>query len=388
MPESLGREMKKGMEEGYMSFKKYETQICKTGFDLEYRTACNLQAAGWTVINNRYYIDDYEGTVREIDLLAYKATTVQHFKVYTTLIISCKKSKSNIWALLARDVDLKNPNIDWWPLHIWTNDKAIQHKLSLSGHRRKYHEDAQELGVGEALRLPEADVFAFQEMDRESGSPQNDKPIFTSVTSLMKAQAHELNALPQRRKDPAIYQFNLLSVVDTDLVRLDFDKSSIKASPVEAEHYIAQYIIHKKETVSRIHFVMANKFEQLLADYGQLHSANCKLMSNLCDEFYHDVFRHRERVAVFLDDIRLHLRGRLWSRVYSVLRVNIDFANISIDWNDDESKLVVNVPNGTNVEVLAFLNSDKDVQETMTLALKNFYRYEGAFSFAEEDIPF
>src|SRR5690606_19239495 len=142
------------------------------------------------------------------------------------------------------------------------------------------------LGVSEVLKEPDVDVFAFQEMDRTTGAPHNDKAIFSAVTSLMKAQAHEISALPARRKSPAFYQFNLLSVVDTDLVRLTFSKTEIKATPIESEQYVARYIIGRKETFARVRFVTPSKFVRDLADYGRLHKANCKWVEETLDEFY------------------------------------------------------------------------------------------------------
>ncbi len=95
-----------------MNDNKYAEGIRKTGFVLEYKVANTLRKAGWTVISNKYYEDDFEGSVREIDLVAYKASKIQQIDVYTTLLISCKKSDSDIWALLSRDINLKDPNSD------------------------------------------------------------------------------------------------------------------------------------------------------------------------------------------------------------------------------------------------------------------------------------
>jgi hypothetical protein len=72
----------------------YAEEIKKTGFVLENQVAQTVKSSGWTVISNKYYVDDSEESVREIDLIAYKCTRVQHFDVYTTLIISCKKSEA------------------------------------------------------------------------------------------------------------------------------------------------------------------------------------------------------------------------------------------------------------------------------------------------------
>ena len=87
-----------------MQYEQLPTQILKTGFVLENQIAQQLKAAKWTVISNRYYVDDAEESIREIDLVAYQATRVQHFDVYTTLLVSRKKSEANAWALLSREI--------------------------------------------------------------------------------------------------------------------------------------------------------------------------------------------------------------------------------------------------------------------------------------------
>mgnify|MGYP001608407129 CR=1 FL=1 len=107
---------------------------------------------------------------------------------------------------------------------------------------KTYHEDIIKFGVHEVLSVPDFEVFAFQEMNRTSGTPQNDKNIFSSLTSLMKAQAYELGALSQRKKSPSIYQFNLISIIDSDLIRLRLDGDNISQASIESEHYISRYI--------------------------------------------------------------------------------------------------------------------------------------------------
>lgn len=61
----------------------FAAEIRKTGFVLENEVAQVLKRSGWTVISNKYYVDDSEETVREIDLVAYHVPKVQHFDVYT-----------------------------------------------------------------------------------------------------------------------------------------------------------------------------------------------------------------------------------------------------------------------------------------------------------------
>jgi hypothetical protein len=163
-----------------MSYQHLAQQIEKTGFVLENRIAHALKAAKWTVISNKYYVDDSEESVREIDLVAYQTSRVQHFDVYTVIVISCKRNESNLWALLAREINLKDPNSDFQPLHVWSNDKALSYQFGLSDASKKYHDRASQLGIGNALQTPTVELFAFQEMNKISGAPQNDKSIFAT----------------------------------------------------------------------------------------------------------------------------------------------------------------------------------------------------------------
>lgn len=369
-----------------MDLEKFGREICKTGFVLENRIAVDLKHEGWTVISNKYYEDDFEGSVREIDLLAYKVSKIEHLNIYTTLLISCKKNDANVWALLARDINLKDPNSDWWPLHAWSNDKPIVYELSQSGRSRAYHDEVRALGVKEALSVPDVEVFAFQEMKRSGGAPQNDKNIFNAVTSLMKAQAYELSALPQRRKAPAVYQFNLLSVIDSDLVRLRFSDDEIQAESIDSEHYIARYIIKKKESFARVRFLRASSFKAALADYNKLHTANCRWFERTHGRFFEEVIKDWKRTQVLVDEFRATLRWSLLYRLERKLKKSYETKYLDLAWRAKEGRLAVTLP--ASSEVFEFLNGDDESRTAVAKALKDVYRYSGEFFFGEDDIPF
>jgi len=369
-----------------MDIEKFGTEICKTGFVLENRIAVDLKREGWTVISNKYYEDDFEGSVREIDLLAYKVSKVQHLDVYTTLLISCKKSESNVWALLARDINLKDPNSDWWPLHAWSNDKPLVYELSQLGQSRIYHDEVKEFGVKEALSVPDVEVFAFQEMKRSSGAPQNDKNIFNAITSLMKAQSYELSALPQRKKAAAVYQFNLLSVIDSDIIRLKFSGDKIKAEPIDSEHYIARYIIKKKESFSRVRFLKASSFNDALADYNRLHTANCEWFGRTYNHFFEEVIKDWKRTHVLIDEFRAKLKWSLLYRLEHDFKKRYETNSLSLDWRAKEGRLAVTLP--ADFDDLEFLNSDQESRTAVAKALEEIYLYSGDFFFAEDEIPF
>jgi len=369
-----------------MATDQFSEQIQKTGFVLENAIAQQLKAARWTVISNRYYVDDAEESVREIDLVAYQVSRVQHFDVYTALLISCKKSDANAWALLCREIDLKDPNSNWQPLHAWSNDKAVTFQLAKPDSASLYHEKIALSNVGNALRTPEVEVFAFQEMSKSSGAPQNDKAIFSATTSLMKAQAYELGALPQRRTKPAVYQFNLLSVVDSDLVRLFFEGAAIESQPVEQEHYIARYIIKKQATFSRIRFMRADVFASLLPEYASLHQENCLWFDAQCNEFYVDIVKDSKRSEALISDFRKEVRWNIrWSLIEKKLPPP-DIDKLNFYWSDRDTRIQIYGPFGS--AGAQALNDDQKVRVKVAEALTKVYRYSGDFAFDDDDIPF
>lgn len=369
-----------------MSENKYTQEIQKTGFILEYRIANILRQAGWTVISNKYYEDDFEGSVREIDLLAYKVSKVQQVDVYTTLLVSCKKSAADIWALLARKINLKDPNSNWWPLHVWSNDKAMGYEIAKPATAKNYHNEMIRLGVKEALSTPDYEVFAFQEMNRISGAPHNDKNIFSAVTSLMKAQAYELGALSQRKKTPSCYQFNLLSVIESDLVRLVIDNDVISEETIEAEHYIFRYIIKKNETSSRIRFITYASFLEKLKDYDRLHQANCNWCDAADKSFYSKILEDYKRRNILIDDFRAKTRWAIYWLAKQRHGVLIAKEDISVSWSNELSCAVVYID--CDEAVIPTLNEDLSLHAKVTTGFKEVYRYDGEFRFEVDDIPF
>jgi hypothetical protein len=380
VPTSNGDQMDK------TSLELYSDNIHKTGFSLEYSTSNLLKENGWTVINNKYYIDDQQQTVREIDLVAYKARQIQQFWVYTTLIVSCKKSEQNIWALLSKELDQNDPNVDWRPLHIWSNDKALDYMITQPSFKEKFFADLADRQGSAALRVPLHHVFAFQEMNKQSGKPQNDKHIFESITSLMKAQAYELDALEHRKKIPVIYQFNLISVIDSDLIRLQFSKSSVKAIPEDDLDYVANYIVNKRETFARIHFIRSNKFGSTVTIYNNLHEFNCIKFDNLGTQFYLDAYKDNKKQAVFVKPFFKDLlwRVRIWLSHKFKIEKSLDSSYIS--WNEELNVLQIQLD--LDYEHVEFLNEHEYATKITRTLLKKYFRFEKEFAFCVEEIPF
>lgn len=369
---------------------QYEENIKKTGFPLEFRISETLRKGKWSVINNRYYIDDQSGTVREIDMVAYKTKKVQDFWIFTTLIISCKKNDENLWALLSKNIDKNDPNTDWKPVHLWTNKQSLKFILSKNDWKKNYYEYIAESGVKEALCVPEVHIFAFQEMKIDGGKTQNDKSIFGSITSLMKAQAYELSSLPKRKKDNCIYQFNLISIIDSELIRLHFEGDDITGYQIEQGHYIGRYIINREETFARIHFIKKASFANILNDYDLYHEANCSFFEKIYDSFYIDAVKDYEKRELFKEQLSQKIKWIIYFKIKNIHERMEDLKKIFLHWDNKQEILEIGM--NINEEEANILNSSSDTREAMKKLLNDIYRYKGDFKFTKfadyDDISF
>jgi len=154
---------------------QYIKGIMETGFGLEYTVSKSLLQNGWTVINNKYYIDDVQGAAREIDILAYKVALKKGILIYTVLIISCKKSSENAWALLTKEKKQNDPNIDWNPVTIWSNEKIIKLMLENYEWKSEYVNSSEKLD--DLLFSPRKHIFAFQELSKRMGNLKTTRPF-------------------------------------------------------------------------------------------------------------------------------------------------------------------------------------------------------------------
>lgn len=368
---------------------KFAENIKQTGFILESRIVALLRKEGWTVISNKYYVDDSESSIREMDVLCYKVAKVEHIDIYTTLIISCKKSEKDIWALISRDINLKNPNYDWWPLHAWSNDKAISYELSQPGMAKKYHDDNMKGELKDVLAVPDYEVFAFQEMNKESGASKNDSNIFASIKSLIKAQAYEIGVLPQRKKSASVYQFSLVSVVDSELLRLMVDEEEeVSEIKIDSDQYLSRYIINKRESFSRIRFITAKAFLHKVKEYTALHQANTKWFQSRLDAFYSDVLKQPSKQEVLIEEFKNNLGWRFFHLIEKNYHTKIERNDVSLGWSRNENKLIVYLlASSLTSATMLSMNINEDLINIASKALIDTYRYHGKFEFVD-DIPF
>ncbi|MDG1437799.1 MAG: amidohydrolase family protein, partial [Emcibacteraceae bacterium] len=93
-------------------------------------------------------------------------------RVWTALIISCKKSENNTWALVAKSKDEKNPNINWTPVTLSSKHKVLKYVIENSSWKKTYIEESGDLY--DQIFSPNKHIFAFQEMSNANGKSQND----------------------------------------------------------------------------------------------------------------------------------------------------------------------------------------------------------------------
>jgi hypothetical protein len=364
---------------------EFEKNIAKTGFVLENSISALMRKSGWTVINNKYYIDDVQPAIREIDIVSYKARIFKEFNFYTVLIISCKKSTQNLWALLCKDKDEKDPNINWHPIHIWTNNKVHNYVINQGDFRNEYLSKLKHKGVFDKIFDPSSQIFAFQEMNKERATIQNDKQIFSSITSLMKAQGYEIDSLERRKTEPCVYQFNLLSVIDTELIEMFFDDKGTRVSEIEEAKYIGNYIINNQETCAKIHFIVFPAFEKFLSFYDLLHECNLEFFEGEYEAFFDDALSDFRKTKIFLEEFGNHVLGL----INLTLRQNHRSAKIEglyLDW--DEHNKAVRILIDGNQRDAEVLNANQRVKEHAIKTLKRYYRYDGDVYFLEFDVPF
>lgn len=365
---------------------KVREAIRSTGFNLEFQVSEQFRKAGWGVINNKYYVDDTQGSVREIDLVAYKVEKVGQVSVYTTLIVSCKKSEERVWALLSKELRRNDPNIDWHPQHVWSNEPKLNYMLTKTNWVPAYIDACKRLAVYDELISPDRHIFAFQEVSKGAYACQNDTSIFGSISSLMKAQGYEIGALRVRKPSdrPSVYLFGLISVVDTEIIRIDYSPDgSTRAKPIDDDRYIGSYIINQKEMTARIHFVTAKAFAKILPKYNELHECNAATVADLLEKFYVGLLEDDERAA--LVDEGFH------DEVFLVL--NRSISKVTNKWNSGKYKarkglhapcVEVYGASGSDVEIL---NASEEAKRIVSKALELHYQYQGPWKF-DEEIPF
>lgn len=356
--------------------------LAKTGFILEYRVAQEFRKAGWWTIGGRYYADDVDGRARELDLVAYRTSKSKELDVVTAVLVSCKKDNETTWAFLTKDKPKHDPNFDWEPVHYWTDVQPLQTYLGSDSWKEKY---IKELGKTYDNFKATKDIFAFQQIAAHKVAPKNDKAIFDSIVSLMKALDHEVEAVTSRAKGKKrIYIFSLLSVVDAAMVDVSYAGKKPVATEVEQLTHLARYMVRKRDLSALIHFVRSDKISQFVSALTQLANVNAKHMVTLVKRSYDAIQWNSSIQSYFASKLKARL---IWT-IGRFFRDN-EFLSPSVEevrFGFDSGKLAIQTDIYDD-KLLEILNSDKSIRADIAKLLKDVARYEGYFVF-EIDIPF
>ena len=369
-------------------FDNIKKAIEKTGFPLEYQVSKILQKRGWMVINNRYYIDDVEDSPREMDVLAYKVKSIDGINLYLTLLISCKKNDDNAWVFCVRDVtnDYKI-NVNVSPDSFWTNVPELEFINDQSSIGAKIMDAAGNNGVANGAFRINMQYLASQEVSLAKGAPHNDKAIFNSISGLMKAEYFEKTHLEKRKKEPSIYIFNLITIVDLRLFEYDFSDEKNPVSEKSDVTYVYSFIINKAQSASRIRFSKINDFLKVLDDYDQMQKIAISEIGQMLKKFYDGIFSDYKRMSVVSKQVHPIISDIINTslRLYGDKKVRYLFYSLTGDCSCLKIEVVAD---GLTAEILEKLSDNSKVQ--IAEMIKKYFRYEGAISyvFCDDAPPF
>jgi len=378
-----------------LNLNEFKEQIKKTGFVLEYEVSKILEDHGWNVITNRYYIDPIKNIDREIDILAYKATDFNGIKYYTSLIISCKKSKKNVWSFLTKDLESDDPNINHYPISYWTNSKIIDFMLKEKKIENIVENKFLNKDYLHNIYGLNKEIFAFQQMNSTSCKPKNDSNIYNSITTTIKALEYERNSLSERRKDKAFYNFNLLSIFKGDFIELYFNDGDIISQKIDSIKYLNRHIVSEKEAFYRVHFVKYDNLEDKLENFNKLFNWNSRYYAGLISDYYNKVFIVEDYAELFWEQFERSLINFLDLEIRLEYEEFENYSVKSLDYKYEEKKknliLTISFNNSkgykNDKELIKKLNNNEDVNERVSHELKKWYKYEEKFVF-DDEIPF
>ena len=257
---------------------KLDEAIEKTGFPTEYQVQKILESHGWDVISNRYYIDDQKKIEREIDLLASKGPV--------KLVISCKKNDEVFWTFMTS----KNDGVNV-PLEYKTDDPVIDYLWKYE--RQTFTKIATTYPALTSLLTMSDMVRAFQQIKKSNYTPGNDKNIYDSIITTIKAAEYEGT---HSKYNVAYF---MLSVFNGEMIKKDFeDESSVEIDEIK---YVNRHYIGSKDKYYSVHFIKFEALDRIISLYDQVVLEIPRLLENLHQEFKKDVFKYQSRIDYFWD---------------------------------------------------------------------------------------
>ena len=358
-------------------FSQISQALSRTGFPLENKIYNQLKKRGWGVISNKYYIDDVDRKARELDLIAYKVLENPECDLVFSIFISCKKDHENYWTFLSRSRPNLDPNNDWKPVHYWTDCEPLKSFMHDFHWRNTLFEKAGEdfsnvFSTGQ-------DVFAYQLVSRDKYAPKDDRPIFQSVSSLMKALDHEKKSIPNRaRGGRRIYLFTLATVVDGELIEASYNSNMPHLRKVDRVSQLSNYIVDETDVSSVVHFVEHTHFEQFLSKVSSAADSASSFFKELAEKAYAAIMTSQKVRDYFSTRFQAELVWKVRSSGFpdeNYLGLNV----ASFDYMDDE--LIIQLAGKVDFSMIAKLNRDEKLKGAVGVWLIESARYSGNFRF-------
>ena len=306
-------------------------------------------------------------------------------------MISCKKSDKYLWAFLTRKVKETDPNIDPLPIEYITNSgilKIQQSERKFKDYVLQYMNSDQTLVRVHSVTN---NIFAFQEIDEVKGVPQNDRNIYESVISSIKAMEYEKKAALSRKKQPVVYLFHLVSVFCGNMVEVDMS-DNLQIDQSNHLKYLNRFIIDNKEGFHIVHFVSRNVLDEVVSFFDDYHKINVDLHKQYIDHFRKNFLQEYAYRNLFRVKIEHELLQKIRSHVRWIYRFDdIEIPRIHMFSDEKYMTLRIALP-VENDEIIERLNSDEQLMSDTESVLQKLARYSGRIIYVKydefEDIPF
>lgn len=365
----------------------------KTGFILEHDVATIFEAHDWTIIHNRYYLDDVQAMQREIDLLVYKVDEVDGILVYTSLIVSCKKSENKDWIFLTRNTAGTKSNLDTSPFIYWSNSEELNYQLKDKRFIELPYCDKDILDHLNSFFDYSKTVFAFREYEnnlQKTNKVANDTGIYESIITLIKSQGYELESLPVRRKNNiCYYNLNLLTIADVKrFIEVECKGEDLIESEIEQINYVNRFLVNRREHNSRITFTKFSVLESVISDFDLLHKANCKIVEVAIDKFYKtEIIRDYTALKIILSKHSDELSNSIRWEIFQEYPVkNEELADPFFDFKIKSNIWEIGLE--ASKDLIDFLNQHEKVRGITKSWLENHLRSSASFKFIVFDLPF
>ena len=179
------------------------------------------------------------------------------------------------------------------PVEYKTKDKIVHYFLN--NEENVFRAIASKYsGFTSVMTLPEM-VRAFQQIVISTYKPNNDKHIYDSIITTIKAAEYEEN----HSKEDALYF--MLSIFEGEMVKKDFDTGI--SSVIDDIKYVNRHYIGSDDRYYCVRFVKLCVLDKILDEYDKVAEELPHILDELRNEFEKDVFKQPGRWKYFWSEL-------------------------------------------------------------------------------------